>query len=996
MSTLSSDQWHEVSPYLDEALGMTDEERSLWLTSLRLRNSELAAQMEELIEEHRVLSEEGFLEECPIGLPGDLGLAGQTFGAYKLISQIGHGGMGSVWLAERNDGRFERRVAVKILNIALIGKAGEEQFKREGNILGRLAHPHIAQLLDAGVARGGQPYLVLEHVDGEHIDRYCDQRLLNVEARARLFLDVLEAISHAHVHLIVHRDIKPSNVLVTTEAQVKLLDFGIAKLLEEQGRVGAATLSHEGGWMTPEYAAPEQVTGGPVTTATDVYGLGVLLYALMTGQHPAGQGPHSAADLIKAIVDMDPRRLSHVVARGSSEAGMVTNAARRSTTPDQLRRLLHGDLETIAAKALKKNPQERYASVRDLADDLRRYLRHEPISARPDTIAYRAGKFVRRHRNSMIAALLVITALAGATTVTWLVSRRPEPLRELPQRRLTANVQDSPVLSAAISPDGKYLGYTDQQGIHLQLVQTGETQNVQLPSVIHAGTASWVFGSWYADSARFIASVTIPGQPVSLWSVPIQGEGAQKLAEVENMVGGGRLSPDGSQIAYERFPRAVGAREIWLMGSHGESPHRIRTAQSQARFGDIAWSPAGNRIAYIYAQEQEDGRTDMSVRSCDLSGAGDATILHDDKLNAFAWIPSGRFIFSRSGENRQAESDNLWELQVDQNGSPQGEVRRLTDWSGFLIYAFSATADGKHLTFLRSNEHGSAYVADFDNHERRLVNFHRLTMDDNINFPLAWTPDSREVIFSSPRAGIRLMFKQALDPRSAPQLLTTTTGMNFYLARLSPDGAWMLLEGQPGNSSGLALYRVAISGGVPQLLFRMEGYFQFWCTNKAADFCVFGQASENKNELVINAFDPLGGKGKELLRIPLEPGTSAGIGDDYAWQLSPNGLWIGIVKKHENRIGLVPLDGGPTRVIAIKGYSDLVDLNWANDSHSMFVSSQGPGGVSLLHVDLNGNAEPIGQQPRALWAWGFPSPDGHHLAMMVGNLETSVWMIGNF
>src|SRR5206468_3346080 len=210
-------------------------------------------------------------------------------GAYKLISPIGQGGMSSVWLAERNDGRFERRVAVKFLNIALAGSAGERRFRREGKILGRLAHPCIAELIDAGISPAGQPYLVLEHVEGEHIDHYCDQRTLDVRARARLFLDVLAAVAHAHSNLIVHRDIKPSNVLVTADSQVKLLDFGIAKLLEDERHAASPSqLTREGGGaLTPQYAAPEQLTGGAVNAATHVYALGVLLYVLLTGRHPA-------------------------------------------------------------------------------------------------------------------------------------------------------------------------------------------------------------------------------------------------------------------------------------------------------------------------------------------------------------------------------------------------------------------------------------------------------------------------------------------------------------------------------------------------------------------------------------------------------------------------------------------------------------------------------------------------------------------------------------
>ena len=199
--------------------------------------------------------------------------------------------MGSVWLAERSDGRFDRRVAVKFLSVALMGKGGEERFKREGSILGRLAHPHIAELVDAGISATGQPYLVLEYVEGDHIDRYCDDHMVDVEGRVRLFLDVLVAVAHAHSNLIVHRDLKPSNVLVSKDGQVKLLDFGIAKLLEGEGQAGEATLlTIEGGRaMTPEYAAPEQVRGEPVTTATDVYALGVLLYV----SAPAGSAASS-------------------------------------------------------------------------------------------------------------------------------------------------------------------------------------------------------------------------------------------------------------------------------------------------------------------------------------------------------------------------------------------------------------------------------------------------------------------------------------------------------------------------------------------------------------------------------------------------------------------------------------------------------------------------------------------------------------------------------
>jgi len=426
MPPFSPDRWRTLSPYLDEALEIRTVERGAWLASICARDASLGADLRSLLAEHDLVHESGFLDN-PVPLTSRAALtqslAGQTIGAYRLVSLIGEGGMGSVWLAERCDGRFEGRAAVKLLNIALMGRAGQERFRREGTILARLTHPHIAHLIDAGVSQAGQPYLILEHVDGVSIDQYCDDHALCVEARIRLFLDVLHAVVHAHSNLIVHRDIKPANVLVSVDGRVKLLDFGVAKLIERDpewagvGSVGTSALTREGGTaLTPEYAAPEQLAGGPVTTATDVYALGVLLYVLLSGQHPAGSALHSPATLIQAIVDAEPKRLSDAIAdNANAKGGLAGHAAHCGTTSGKLRRLLRGDLDTIVAKALKKNAAERYGSVTALADDLRHYLRHEPISARPDTLAYRTGRFVRRHARGVAMTAAAVIVLGGST-----------------------------------------------------------------------------------------------------------------------------------------------------------------------------------------------------------------------------------------------------------------------------------------------------------------------------------------------------------------------------------------------------------------------------------------------------------------------------------------------------------------------------------------------------------------------------------------------------
>ena len=457
---LGKERWHQLRPHLDRALEIGDQEREAWLASLEVEDPSLGGDLRALLEEHGQLDRARFLGDAPL-LPPRASIAGQTIGAYTFLSQIGQGGMGSVWLARRSDGRFEGQAAVKMLNASLIGRSGEERFRREGSILARLHHPHIARLLDAGVSPSGQPYLVLEHVEGEHIDRYCDGRKLGIVARLRLFLDVLAAVADAHAKLVVHRDIKPSNVLVGNDGQVKLLDFGIAKLIENEGGSSEATaMTREGGGaLTPKYAAPEQVTGGSVTIATDVHALGTLLYLLLSDRHPAEAALGSPAELMRTIVDVEPQRLSQAVVNASlTPEASARIAEARSTSPEGLRRALEGDLDTILAKALKKNPAERYASVGTLAEDIRRHLDHEPIGARPDTFGYRAGKFVRRHRVGVAATVLVVAAALAGTAVTLWQAREAREERDearVQLARATAVKDFLGFLLSAAAPAGR-------------------------------------------------------------------------------------------------------------------------------------------------------------------------------------------------------------------------------------------------------------------------------------------------------------------------------------------------------------------------------------------------------------------------------------------------------------------------------------------------------------------------------------------------------------
>ena len=401
---------------------------------------------------------------------------GARLGPWELRELIGSGGMGDVWSATRSDGLYAGRAAVKMLRVTsrdpALAAMIAARFAHEGELLARLTHPHIAQLLDAGFAGEGTRYLVLEYVPGLRIDHWCDARKLDVPARLALLLQVCDAVAFAHANLIVHRDLKPANILVTDAGHVKLLDFGVAKLLEDAPDAGELTRLGAAG-LTPEYAAPEQISGKPVTVATDVYALGVLMFVLLSGQRPYGATNASAAQLARAIVEAEPRRLcadtvAPVAARDRAEV-----AAARSTSPQRLRQQLRGDLEHIVAKALRKRPSERYASVQALADDIGRFLRNESVSAQAPTFAYLSRKFVRRHRVGVAGGVLVAIAIAAGVSATlWQARKAREQAALARAEAANANAIKDYLLSV-FNTTGVGDGKTTQDTSARELLQQG-------------------------------------------------------------------------------------------------------------------------------------------------------------------------------------------------------------------------------------------------------------------------------------------------------------------------------------------------------------------------------------------------------------------------------------------------------------------------------------------------------------------------------------------
>ncbi len=437
--------WQELSALYETADALDGAALDGWLAGLQAKAHPLLGQLQQMLAACSKVRGNGFLATLP-ALPVEPEplvhewVPGSRVGPYRLIRHVGQGGMAEVWLAQRDDGAFRRQVAIKLLFRTASSTQRDsfaQRFARERDILASLNHPHIAGLHDAGVTPSGQPWLALEYVEGEPLTVWCDKTALGIEGRVRLFRQVLLAVQHAHANLVIHRDLKPGNILVTAQGEVRLLDFGIAKLVEPEGSTLKETeLTRVAGRpLTVQYASPEQLLGEALTTASDVYSLGVVLYELLCGQRPYELKIESAAQLEQAIVDLDPRAPSRrVLSEGVATA--------RGSAPKALQKRLTGDLDAITLRALAKQPERRYASVDALRSDLDRWLAGEPVQATPPGTAYRLGKFALRHRWGVGLGAGAVLSLIGvaAVAVVMGLQAREESARAVAARDFMLNI----------------------------------------------------------------------------------------------------------------------------------------------------------------------------------------------------------------------------------------------------------------------------------------------------------------------------------------------------------------------------------------------------------------------------------------------------------------------------------------------------------------------------------------------------------------------------
>jgi serine/threonine protein kinase/Tol biopolymer transport system component len=916
-------------------------------------------------------------------IPYGANLSGKKVSHYRVLEILGGGGMGVVYRAE--DLKLGRRVAVKFLPEELANdRIALERFEREARATSALEHPNICPIYEFG-DHEGQPFIVMQLLDGQTLrERIAGP--LAIDLLLDLAIQTAEGLDAAHQKGIIHRDIKPANIFITSRGEAKILDFGLARLdvgadvatpLRETEPAANLSLTRTGMAMgTAGYMSPEQVRGEKLDVRTDLFSFGLVLYQMATGQQ-AFTG-ETAAILYDAIVNCTP------------------------APPHELNPEIPPKLEGIINKALEKDREVRYQAASEMAAELKQVKR--------DTDRRRPA----RRRRTTITGVLALLVIAVA--VFWLAKRQlssPPGLPELKQRQLTTNSSDNEVLGSAISPDGRYLAYGDQLGIHLKLIETGETHTIPQPEGLKGSQVEWDPHVWLRDGTKFLAGASIPGQRPSIWTIPVMGGPPRGLRDDARVWD---VSPDGSSVAFTTNVGKIGDREVWLMDPNGEQLRKVYECDENSRFENVRWSPNGKRLAY-YKVHQAATKLEVRLESRDLKGGFPTTILSGtgEESKDFYWLPDGRMIYSSADPDSNRKSCNLWEMRVDtRTGQPRERPKRLTNWAGFCMVNMSLTEDGKRLAFSRGSFQDSVYVADLEADGDRITTPRRLTASEGQNYPSAWTPDSGAVIFESDRDSQWGIFRQSLNENTAEPVVAGLEDAVF--PSLSPDGTWILYSVFPNkgdSSTPVQLVRVATAGGprqlvmttaairqratpttpagAPNLALTAPTYGSPRCARSPSTVCAIAELALDGKQLIFTAFDPVKGRGRELTRSNLDPTLH------YTWNLSPDGTSIAVLEGSEGRIRILPLTGQQPQEVVVKGWDNVQTLDWAADARSLFISSYTERGSVLLHVDLKGNARALWQQKGSHHAvWAVPSPDNRHVAMSGRSGNHNVWVIENF